>query len=113
GIWYRRRAFRGAFAMMKGDYFVAIMVIGFLLALYYQHNNPAQPVKNIQLSTGTQPPRNIYVQPQLSPNGSAWPKIPSYIDGYPISANQGLSDVTGFVAQTRVMQEVLSLIRVS
>ena len=80
--------------MMKSDYFVAIMVIGFLGAIYHQYNNPAQPAKNIELLTSTQAPKNIYVRPQLSPNGSVWPQFPSYIDGYAIAANQGLSDVT-------------------
>lgn len=41
-----------------------------------------------------QPERSAYTRPPAAPNGEPWPHNANYVDGYPILASDGLSEVT-------------------
>lgn len=40
------------------------------------------------------PVKPVYIRPATDPNGNPWPRFASYIDGFPLEKNDGLSKVT-------------------
>lgn len=75
--------------------FLALLIGGIWLYDAVTPDRPPPPGPKPYNSTpATQPSRPAYIRPPNAPNGEAWPLKVGYVEGYPLLAKEGLSEVT-------------------